>query len=110
MTTAIAQHLNVAESAILEVQEWAHVLWVRVRGVGARFVSKKLEKAMKPKKITYTYPSTGQSIKMLYTVKRDGYQVYVDSVYDRFIPAAALESFGAMTPEQKKSTGFEVTY
>lgn len=44
MNTAIAQHLNVTESAILEVQEWARVLWVRVKGLGARFVSKKVVK------------------------------------------------------------------
>lgn len=42
MNTAIAQHLNVAEAAIIEVQEWARVLWVRIRGIGARFVSKKV--------------------------------------------------------------------
>jgi hypothetical protein len=41
-TTAIANHLNVATAAILEVQEWARVLWVRVRGLGCRFVSKKV--------------------------------------------------------------------
>lgn len=46
MQSAIAQHLNVTESAILEVQEWARVLWVRVRGIGARFVSKKVVKTM----------------------------------------------------------------
>jgi hypothetical protein len=45
-TAAIANHLNVAETAITEVQEWARVLWVRVRGLGARFVSKKVMKAM----------------------------------------------------------------
>jgi hypothetical protein len=44
MNTAIAQHLNVTESAIIEVQEWARVLWVRVKGLGARFVSKKVVK------------------------------------------------------------------
>lgn len=42
MNTAIAQHLNVATEAIIEVQEWARVLWVRVKGLGARFVSKKV--------------------------------------------------------------------
>jgi hypothetical protein len=42
MNTAIAQHLNVPAAAILEVQEWARVLWVRVKGLGARFVSKKV--------------------------------------------------------------------
>jgi hypothetical protein len=45
-TTAIAQHLNVAAEAIVEIQEWARVLWVRVKGLGARFVSKKVLKAM----------------------------------------------------------------
>jgi hypothetical protein len=42
-TTAIAQHLNIASQAILEVQEWAQVYWVRFQG-GCRFVSKKLIK------------------------------------------------------------------
>lgn len=46
MNTAIAQHLNVVEDAILEVQEWARVLWVRVKGLGCRFVSKKVAKKM----------------------------------------------------------------
>jgi hypothetical protein len=41
-TAAIANHLNVDASAITEVQEWARVLWVRVKGLGARFVSKKV--------------------------------------------------------------------
>lgn len=41
-TAAIANHLNVAAEAITEVQEWARVLWVRIKGVGARFVSKKV--------------------------------------------------------------------
>jgi len=45
-TAAIANHMNVAETAIVEVQEWARVLWVRVRGLGARFVSKKVVKTM----------------------------------------------------------------
>lgn len=43
---AIASHLNVAASAIVEIQEWARVLWVRIKGVGARFVSKKVVEAM----------------------------------------------------------------
>lgn len=47
MNAQIAQHLNVAETAILEIQEWAKVLWVRVRGIGARFVSKKVVKVSK---------------------------------------------------------------
>ena len=48
-TTAIAQHLNVLESAITEVQEWARVLWVRVKGIGCRFVSKKVVKVVEVK-------------------------------------------------------------
>ena len=37
----IARHLNVIDSAIIEVQEWATVLWVRFKG-GCKFVSKKI--------------------------------------------------------------------
>jgi hypothetical protein len=39
-TTAIAQQLNILDSAIIEIQEWANVLWVRFVG-GCKFVSKK---------------------------------------------------------------------
>ena len=42
-TTAIAQHLNIAAEAILKIEEWATVLWVRFKG-GCRFVSKKVVK------------------------------------------------------------------
>lgn len=45
-TQAIAQHLNLAEELILEVQEWARVLWVRIKGMRPKFVSKKV--AMEP--------------------------------------------------------------
>lgn len=41
---AIAQHLNLAKELILEVQEWASVLWVRIKGMRPRFVSKKAVK------------------------------------------------------------------
>lgn len=40
-TQAIAQHLNLSQELILEVQEWARVLWVRIKGMRPRFVSKK---------------------------------------------------------------------
>ncbi len=40
MNTAIAQHLNIASNLILEVQEWARVLWCRIQGMRPRFVSK----------------------------------------------------------------------
>lgn len=45
MTTAtaqIAKHLNVVENAIVRVEKWAKVLFVVVKGLGARFVSKKV--------------------------------------------------------------------
>jgi hypothetical protein len=41
-TLAIATHLNVIESAIVKAEEWATVLFVVVKGLGARFVSKKI--------------------------------------------------------------------
>ena len=40
--TAIANHLNILESAIVRVEEWAHVLFVVAAGIGGRFVSKKV--------------------------------------------------------------------
>jgi hypothetical protein len=40
-TQAIASHLNIVDSAIIEIQEWASVLWVKFIG-GVRFVSKKI--------------------------------------------------------------------
>lgn len=39
---AVAQHLNIAESAIVRIEEWANVLFVVCRKLGARFVSKKV--------------------------------------------------------------------
>lgn len=47
MNGAIAQHLNILESAIVRIEEWAKVLFVVVRGVGGRFVSKKVAKVKK---------------------------------------------------------------
>ena len=41
-TAVIARHLNVVESAITRCEEWAKVLFVVVKGLGARFVSKKI--------------------------------------------------------------------
>ena len=41
-TAAIASHLNIAETIIAEVQEWAHVLFVWFVGRRPRFVSKKV--------------------------------------------------------------------
>lgn len=42
MNTQIAQHLNIAESTILKIEEWANVFFVVCRKIGARFVSKKV--------------------------------------------------------------------
>jgi hypothetical protein len=47
MNTAIAQHLNIPESAIIRIEEWANVLLVVIRRLGARFVSKKVVKKVK---------------------------------------------------------------
>lgn len=47
MNAAIAQHLNITEAAIIRVEEWAHVLFVVCKKLGARFVSKKVIKQMK---------------------------------------------------------------
>lgn len=41
-TQAIAQHLNINEELIIEVQMWARVLWVRIKGMRPKFVSKKV--------------------------------------------------------------------
>ncbi len=45
MNAQIAQHLNVAEAAIIKIEEWANVIFAVVKGIGARFVSKKVAKA-----------------------------------------------------------------
>lgn len=42
MNSAIAAKLNVLESAIVRIEEWVNVLFVVVKGLGARFVSKKI--------------------------------------------------------------------
>jgi len=43
LTAAIASHLNVSESAIMRIEEWANVMFVTAKGIGARFVSKKIK-------------------------------------------------------------------
>lgn len=43
--TAIAQYLNITESAIVRIEEWANVLFVVCHRIGARFVSKKVIEA-----------------------------------------------------------------
>jgi hypothetical protein len=45
-TIQIAKHLNVSHWAITKVEEWAKVMFVVVKGLGSRFVSKKVVKKM----------------------------------------------------------------
>lgn len=44
MKAQIAQFLNVQESQILEIKEWAFVFWVKISGRRPTFVSKKVVK------------------------------------------------------------------
>jgi hypothetical protein len=46
-TLAIATHLNVLETTIVRIEEWANVLFVVAKGLGARFVSKKINVEVK---------------------------------------------------------------
>jgi dissimilatory sulfite reductase (desulfoviridin) alpha/beta subunit len=69
MNAAIAQHLNVAESAIIRVEEWANVLFAVVKGIGARFVSKKVVKVdsiegqIQERKITSSFSEVWEYLK-----------------------------------------------
>ena len=47
MNSLIAAKLNVLETAIVRIEEWTHVLFVVVKGLGARFVSKKVVEVKK---------------------------------------------------------------
>ena len=47
MNSLIAAKLNVLETAIVRIEEWTHVLFVVVKGLGARFVSKKIVEVKK---------------------------------------------------------------
>lgn len=94
MNAQIAQHLNVAETAILEVQEWAKVLWVRVRGIGARFVSKKVVKV--EKKLVSSKEGAlilAQMVNGKVWDKKEGeVRVYVGKGYLRVAPETASTS------------------
>ena len=57
LTNQVARHLQVAADAIARIEEWANCLFAVVRGMGARFVSKKIM-TVEPKTITaYDYAS-----------------------------------------------------
>lgn len=94
MNAAIATHLNILESAIIRVEEWSKVLFVVAKGIGARFVSKKVAKVEAQKqqvtvgqfasqlvekiKTCYT-PSTG-TLKASVWNKKDGEtRIYIKS-------------------------------
>lgn len=42
MILAIAQHLQVSPNQIIKIEEWVNCYFVVVKGLGARFVSKKV--------------------------------------------------------------------
>jgi hypothetical protein len=80
-TAAIATSLNVLECAIVRVDEWASVLFVVVKGLGARFVSKKvvkmetkLDRANKiVNELGYGETWTGGSVVRVYFGSTSGY-------------------------------------
>ena len=63
MNAAIAQHLNVAESAIVRVEEWASVMFAVIKGIGARFVSKKITEVKPMDMIVEAQCSDGDWVK-----------------------------------------------
>jgi len=74
-TAAVAQHLNVVESAIIKIEEWNNVLFVVVKSLGARFVSKKItEKKVTVKKLIDT--KTGTVSYGIITAKGGCYNTY----------------------------------
>jgi len=64
MNSAIATKLNVLESAIVRIEEWAHVLFVVVKGLGARFVSKKVVKEVTVENIKVTKETSASALIM----------------------------------------------
>ena len=123
-TAAIANHLNVAAEAITEIQEWASVLWVRVKGLGARFVSKKVAEAKEmhqydarvfrgefPERITYNYPD-GRKMRLDAAINQGYvYKVFVDGRYhSQQSRDAVLKNFESMTEEQKVSAQVVFSY
>jgi hypothetical protein len=52
-TSNIAAKFNVLESAIVRVEEWASVMFCVVKGIGARFVSKKYKAREKKMAVDY---------------------------------------------------------
>jgi hypothetical protein len=88
MNLAIATKLNVLESSIVRVEEWANVLFVVVKGLGARFVSKKVVEEEKKK--------------MEYTIERQlSNGSWATDTLDRFVPLI-LARESVMAERQKR--------
>lgn len=107
MNAAIAQHLSIAEKAIIEIQEWASVLWVRVKGIGARFVSKKVVNTM-----SETLPALKGSEKQVAWAENIRQQlVETHSAYVEFAEGKIrkLASKGKLESSQKKQSELEKT-
>ena len=78
-TTQIAKHLNVAQSAIVRIEEWANVLFCAVKGLGGRFVSKKIGRS---------------GTKMSFDITKVGRKIQVTTKYgDAIIPQLKSQNF-----------------
>jgi predicted DNA-binding protein (UPF0251 family) len=91
---AIATKLNVLESAIVRIEEWASVLFVVVKGLGGRFVSKKVG----VKKMTKTATVKYRSNKVVVTIL-DGKSVSI--VTDVYKDCSLSVKFATLTDEEK---------
>ncbi len=60
LTANIAAKYNVAESAITEIREWANVFFAVIKGIGGRFVSKKM--APKPELLKSAEWQVGETL------------------------------------------------
>jgi hypothetical protein len=80
MNAAIAQHLNITEQAIVRIEEWANVMFVVAKGLGARFVSKKIG-AKRMEKITL---EKAQEISQDTEAIKRGYvsEIVIDAAYE----------------------------
>jgi hypothetical protein len=75
-SAAIASHLNIAESIIASIEEWANVLFVRFVKGSPRFVSKKVVPQTAQKTI-YCNPESLRGVRIgdRFTLKDSAYKV-----------------------------------
>jgi len=78
--TAIAQHLNIAADAIVKIEEWAQVLWVKFVG-GCKFVSKKVIKMTSFPFINKPMPESVKAQTVHQVFVKIGNQKYVVKYY-----------------------------